>query len=69
MSRTILFLVLDLFVETVGCRAKPTFVVTLRLSVVVVVDGCSYKVPDQSAYDLIPIQIEPGPVAVSQIRP
>lgn len=54
------FLALDSFVETVGCRAEPIFVVTLRLAVVVVVvDGRSYKVPDQGAYS--PIHIKPVP--------
>ena len=54
------FLALDSFVETVGCRAEPIFVVTLRLAVVVVVvDGRSYKVPDQGAYSPHPYQAGP----------
>ena len=61
MSRAILFLELDSFVETVGCRAEPIFVVTLRLAVVVgVVDGRSYEVPDQGAYSIHPYQAGPG---------
>ena len=65
-SRKILFLALDSFVETVGCRAKRTFVVTLRLNFVVVVDGRSYKVPDQAL--IHPTHIEPDPVAVIRIH-
>ena len=60
MSRPILFLALDLFVETVGCRAKPTCVVTLRLAVVVAVDGRSYKVPDQGVYSSHPYRAGPA---------
>ena len=54
MSRAILF-----FVETVGCRAEPIFVVTLRLAVVVVVvDGRSYE--SARSGRLFPYQANPG---------
>ena len=56
MSRAIIFLALDLFVETVRCKVEPILVVTLRLAVVVVVDGRSCEVPDQGAYSTHPYQ-------------